>query len=68
MAVGAVLRTLGVETVLGLTATATARTVASIRACLQLPAHALMRCDVRRRNLTRRAEVVAWLGLGSGLI
>ena len=68
MAVGAVLRTLGVDTVLGLTATATARTVVSIRACLQLPAHAVMRCDVRRENLTLRAEVVAADGRNTRLL
>ena len=58
MAVGGVLRQLGVRTVLGLTATATARTTASVCACLQLPRRAVLRCDVRRRNLTLRAEVL----------
>jgi len=58
MAVGSVLRSLGVDTVLGLTATATSRTVASVCGCLQLPPTALIRCDLRRDNLRLRAEVV----------
>ena len=49
---------LGVQTTLGLTATATARTAASIRNCLRIPAHGLISVDLRRQNLSLRAEFV----------
>ena len=59
MSVGATLHALGVSTLLGLTATATERTAASIRSTLSLPADAVCRpAAVLRANLHLAAEIV----------
>ena len=58
MAVGRTLQHLGVASVLGLTATATARTARSICTTLTLPADAVHRHDIHRPNLAFAAEVV----------
>ena len=62
MGVGRTLQALGVTTVLALTATATARTAASICACLRLPHDAVQRHAIHRPNLHLACEVVAETG------
>ncbi|KAL1503515.1 hypothetical protein AB1Y20_011995 [Prymnesium parvum] len=57
LAVGDVLARLGVRTVLGLTATATARTTASICASLRIPPAGVISVDLRRDNLLLSAEL-----------
>ena len=58
MSVGAVLESLGVPAVLGLTATATERTARSICTTLRLPEGSVLRVDLRRANLKLDAELV----------
>ena len=66
MALGATLRDLGVPAVLGLTATATMRTVKSVCTSLRLPPDAQLRNSPHRPNLTFSAELLQTRGDEAG--
>ena len=66
MALGATLRDLGVPAVLGLTATATMRTVKSVCTSLRLPPDAQLRNSPHRPNLTFSAELMQTRGDEAG--
>lgn len=62
MAVGPTLHSLGVQTILALTATATVRTTGSIAANLRIPPDGVLRIDEQRSNLELHAEIVPSAG------